>query len=418
MQGGGVYTPNMPQFGVVPIQGLAGPDQGQVDLASGNSATAYQLAMLQQRQFEADRRAAEKEAQKVALAQKNYFDLQTKLFGPTHNEYQRQEIERIAAEKGVDPDVSADILDNSIAVKELNTNIQATLIDKRVQDLLGQIGVAEKMRASAYNRLTTEEYADWSKEWEAYELSEGPFDVKRLAPSRFQREPEKKQTNFTTDLRNIGTDWATYDPAKPEHRSQVYDGIAQRFSARDEVGAIEQGLIEPDGAGGVRLTDKGKKAVDGEWSRGIAVKTGKLDEWYEKRNYSEALRDQNYQQAEADSDADRAAEIARQKADGSGSGGGGKPTEKDKQVAIDLKAIAGQLNVVIDPNEEITQGKYKGLTVSEAMRKGISDGEKNVAREEIKKHVERKKNPASGKTNSLFFGVPQAGGAQSIYDED
>lgn len=412
LQQGGVYTPVIAPYRASPIDIIQGPNIPTDDITAARQASGYQLAQLQQKQQAAQYKKEQDEARKAALVQKNYFDLKDKLFGDVHSVYQENKLKELKTKHGISEDISTDVLDNPLEMKDLETNLLMATTSSTFNEVMGQVEEANKVRDRARTMLNDEEYEQWSVEWDAYQVSEEPFDINRLAPSKFKKKPETK-TNFTPDLRAIGSDFAKFDPTKQADKDQVYDIMAQRFAGKDGTGeaAKKSGYIEDDGLGGYRLTDEGKKFVDQEWSRGIAASEGKLDEWYEKKNYSEKLRDENYQQAEADSDAD-----AANKTSTSG-GGGAKETEAQAKLRREVTIFENESGG-IDPNHMLKNG----LTVRDAIAKGMTDKNLSTVKKNIIAEVGKPKTP--GKTpsktvpdtsgNLLNFGLPGASPAEKF----
>lgn len=390
MQQGGVYTPGVMPYEVVPtgMPGMNIPIPGVQNAVDG-SALLYKQQMVQQRKDSQDFREQQAADRALATSQANFLDLQDKLFGDLHNEYQLQELNRLKEEYHIPENITSDIFQNPYRLKELEFSMSQALTSQKFKDIMGQVGTVNKMRESAYKVLTEDEYKEWSKEYDNYQFStDGKYDIKKLAPSLYQKEKTYKDSDYVSWLRGVGKDYfSQVDLSNPAHLDSMYDEVARAFEAKGRDEAIRRGYIEDHPVLGVILTDAGKQLTLDQAEREQAIRDGKYQEWQKKKLYSDKLGDENRLQSDAIADQNR---VERAKEDGSGTGSGGrKETETEKEARLELETFKPTYGE-IDVNEKLPNG----LTIKDAMWKAVKDGTVPLVKEEIAKHLKSKKAPA------------------------
>lgn len=402
MQQGGVYTPGVMPYDVVPVNpntpGMNIPIPG-IKNAVDPSALIFRQQALNQRQDALDLRQQQMSDRALATSQANFLDLQDKLYGDVHNPYQEEQLAKLKKEHNIPENITSDIFQNQYRLKDLEFSMSQSLADQRFKNVMGEVGTVNKMRDSAYKTLTEDEYRAWAEEYDKYQFStDGKYDINKLAPSLYQKEKAPKETDYASWLDSPPNReyLAGIDPQNQASLDEYYDNLAGEFAAKGTKEALDRGYLEyidpanPDY--GVVLSDKGKQLALDKAEKARFIKAGKFDEYVAKRRLGQTITQENRAYSDKLSDQNRAESAAEDKASGSSPGSSGrKETETEKEARLELQKIETKY-YPSDSKEklDVSQKLPNGLTIKDAMWKAVKDGNVSVVAAEIEKFLQDK----------------------------
>ncbi len=414
-QQGGVTTPGVMPYDVIPIQGYSGPEIGMPNPVSAvdPSAAMYKQMQLQQRndaQKFREEQAAEKE---LAATQTSFLDKQDKLFGVVHNPYQEEQLANLKSQYNIPDNITADVFRNQYQLKDLEYNFSQAVNSSQYKKIKGEVAVVNKMRDAASKMLTEDEYAAWNEEYNNYQFSKQEYDINKLAPSAFQKKNQLKDTDYATWVRGYSPELREVDISKQANIDSLYDEFATAWAAKGKDEAIRRGYLIDDPKLGLILSDDAKKLVLDETERSVAIKQGRYAEWEKKKLYSDRLGDQNRLQSDAISDENRR-ESATDPETGETKTGGRKETETEKLSRLELETLEAKYGPI-----ERSSMMDNGMSVKDYMWKAVKEGSVPVAKQAIEKHLQSKgKTPKGVKEiatpNVLGFPNAPASGAMEL----
>lgn len=391
----GLNSPNIP---ILPVTNVFDPEM------------VFRLkAQEEQKQAVADAKKEATDQKALATSQANFLDLQDKLFGPVHSTYQKKKLDAIKSEYGIPENFTADVFNNPFQLKDLEFKMAQAVNSTAFKEVMGQVGVVNKMRDSASKMLTDDEYREWATMYDQYQFSDSYFDEKQLAPSAFQKKNVYKDSDYTSWIRTIGRDYfPAVDLNNPAHLDGMFDEMARAFEGKGKEEAIRRGYIIDDPNLGVVLTEKGQRFALDEAERATAIRTGKYQEWVNKKLYSDQISDQNRIQADQIRD-----QNVQQSQSSSSSSSTGKMTVDEKEAALELQRLE-TIYGKIDPTEKLPNGN----TIGDYMWYGVKNNTVPIVKKDIEEYLQKKKGaPTTKNPVPNVLGFPGADAPSSGYDK-
>lgn len=381
MQDGGVYTPGVMPYEVVPFGSptMNIPMPKPVSAMDGAQLMNRQI-MLQQRQQALDMRKQQLADKDMATTQANFLDLQDKLFGTVHNPYQQKQLEQLRIDKHIPENITSDIFNNNLRLKELEFSISQAIVDPKFKKIMAEVGAVDKMRESARTSLNEEEYAEWQAAYDNYQFSEdGKYNITDLAPSKFKTAKQQyKDSDYATWSRtNFFPIFMELDPSNPAHIDQGASYFTDGLVAKGEEEAVRRGYIEPVDPNapelGYTLTPNGRAYYLDLVEQAQAIKNGKWEDYVKKRRLGQQITQENRDYSDQISDENRAEREAEKGSSTTTKAPpkSGKLNEREKRAYLLLTPLETKYGK-IDYNEKLPN---TGRTIYEEMWTGTGRAE-------------------------------------------
>jgi hypothetical protein len=291
LQQGGVYDVNVGTQGTdIPALGL--PESPTILPFTGREiVTLARYTKAQKEQEERDSLAEQRYQDSLVST---FMDLNDSLVGELHTQKQRDTVAALKKEYGIPDKFSADILNNPFQLKDMKQKLGLLKGDYRLNKIFHEVAEAKGNRELAERTLFGEDFVKWSEDaWGEY-LNGG--DAFKTSPGFYKPEKKSKTVNFNSAIQGALPNLVGVDLDDPTSLRDMENVLVSRIGYVDTEAAIAEGFLE-ERDGHLRLSPaKLNEAISDVRLRqqtALAKREAGVEDYKEKRDYSDAIADEN-----------------------------------------------------------------------------------------------------------------------------